>query len=130
LKVADLSIEFSRTQSKFEPEPLRLRVDDDLSTGARFNDEKSWVEFLLTRGFPMAPKLKSTSVDGLMKGVHSEGAYSRLEAASDGIVDIKVEEYEGDVRNRLRIRTMRNVGFDSRWHTLKINENFEVTLEK
>jgi KaiC/GvpD/RAD55 family RecA-like ATPase len=130
LKASDLSIEFAREQSKFEPEPLRLRVDDDMSTGARFNDEKSWVEFLLTRGFPMGPKLKSTAVGGLMKGVHSVAAYNRLEAASDGIVDIKVEEQEGEIKNLLRIRTMRNLGFDSRWHTLKINENFEVTLEK
>lgn len=34
------------------------------------------------------------------------------------------------VRNFLRIRTMRNTGFDSRWHLLKINENFEVTIEQ
>ena len=130
LKVADLSIMFSREQFKLEPNPLRLRVTDDISTQARFNDEKSWVEFTLTRGFPLASLVKSTSVHGLMKGVHSDWVYSRFEAANDGIVDVKVEEYEGEVRNRLRIRTMRNVGFDSRWHTLKVNENIEVTLEK
>ena len=107
-----------------------MRVDDDLSTGVRFNDEKSWVEFVLTRGFPMGPKLKSTSIAGLMKGVHSQVAYNRLEAASDGIVDIKVEEQEGEIRNLLRIRTLRNTVFDSRWHRLKINDNFQVTLDK
>ncbi len=74
--------------------------------------------------------IKLTGVFGLMKGVYSEWVYSRLEAASDGIVDIKVEEFEGEVRNLLRIRTMRNLSFDSRWHVVKINENFEVTLEK
>ena len=130
LKVADSSITFSREQFKLEPNPLRLRVTDDLSTQARFNDEKSWVEFQLTRGYPLASMNKSTSVHGLMKGVHSDWVYSRFESVSDGIVDVKVEEYEGEVRNRLRIRTMRNVGFDSHWHTVKINENFEVTLEK
>jgi KaiC/GvpD/RAD55 family RecA-like ATPase len=65
-----------------------------------------------------------------MKGVHGESVYSRLEAASDGIVDIKVEELGGEIKNLLRIRTMRNIAFDSRWHILKISENFEVTLEK
>ena len=115
---------FSREQFKLEPNPLRFRVTDDISTQARFNDEKSWVELQLTRGFPLASINKSTSVHGLMKGVHSDWVYSRFEAANDGILDVKVEEFEGEVRNRLRIRTMRNVGFDSHWHTLKINENF------
>ena len=96
----------------------------------RFNDEKSCVEYFLTRDLPLGPIIKLTGVFGLMKGVYSEWVYSRLEAASNGIVDIKVEEFEGEVRNLLRIRTMRNLSFDSQWHVVKINENFEVTLEK
>jgi KaiC/GvpD/RAD55 family RecA-like ATPase len=129
-KVADLSIYISREQFKFEPDPQRLSVVDDLSTYARFNDEKSWVEYLLTRFLPLGSMIKLTNVHGMMKGVHTDSVYSRFEAANDGIVDIKVEEFEGEVRNRLRIRTMRNLGFDSRWHTMKINENLEVTLDK
>jgi KaiC/GvpD/RAD55 family RecA-like ATPase len=130
IKAADLSITFSREQFKHEPNPLRLRITDDWSTFARFNDEKAMVEFTLTRAIPLATILKSTSVGGLMKRVHSEWVYSRLEAANDGVVDVKVEELEGEMKNLLRIRTMRNVGFDSRWHALKIGENFEVTLER
>jgi len=128
-KVADLSIYISREQFKFEPDPQRLSVVDDLSTYARFNDEKSFVEYLLTRFIPLGQMIKLTNVHGLMKGVHSDWVYSRFEAANDGIVDVKVEEYEGEIRNLLRIRTMRNLGFDSHWHALKINENFEVTLK-
>ena len=130
IKAADLSISFSREQFKFEPDSLRLRITDDYSTFARFNDEKSMIEFTLTRAYPLASILKSTGVGALMRGVHGESVYSRLEAGSDGIVDIKVEEVGGEVKNLLRIRTMRNVGFDSRWHPLKIDQNFEVTLEK
>jgi len=65
-----------------------------------------------------------------VRGVHSDWVYSRLEAASDGIVDVKVEELGGEVKNLLRIRTLRNVGCDSRWHPLVVNDNFEVSLEK
>jgi len=65
-----------------------------------------------------------------MKGVHGETVYSRLEPGSDGIVNLKVEELEGEVKNLVLIRTMRNVGFDSRWPALNIGENFEVTLER
>jgi KaiC/GvpD/RAD55 family RecA-like ATPase len=130
IKAADLSIMFSREQFKMEPDPLRLRITDDWSTFARFNDEKSMVEFTLTRAIPLATVLKATGIAGLMRGVHSEWVYSRIEAANDGIVDVKAEEVGGEVKNLFRIRTMRNVGFDSRWHTLKIGENFDVTVER
>ena len=48
----------------------------------------------------------------------------------DGIVDFKLEEAEGEMVNFMRIRRMREIGFQSRWHRLKLDENFEVTLEK
>ncbi len=130
LKAADVSILFSRQQFQMKPDPDRLRVTDDWSTYGRFNDEKSWVEFLLTRGLPLARILKSTSLAGLMKGMHSEWVYNRLEAACDGVIDFKVEEIDGEVKNFMRIRLLRNTRFDSRWHLLKFGENFEVTLEK
>lgn len=131
LKVADLSIEYSRKEFKYEPDPLRLRITDDLSTFSRFNDEKSWVEFYLTREIPLSSINQSTSVHGLMKDVHSAWVYSRFEAANDGIVDVKIKENEGEgIRNLLRVRTMRNVRFDSRWHALKIGENHRVSLGK
>jgi len=130
LKAADLSIMFSREQFKLKPDPLRLRITDDWSTFARFNDEKTMVEFTLTRAHPLATMIKATGIAGLMKGVHSDWVYSRLEAANDGIVDVKVEELGGEIKNLLRIRTMRNVSFDSRWHVLKIDGNFDVTIER
>jgi len=45
-----------------------------------------------------------------------------LEATVDGIIDF--------TRDLIRIRSMRNVGYDREWHELKIGENFEVTLAK
>jgi len=50
---------------------------------------------------------------------------------SDGIIDFRIKTESEEVVNMIRIRTMRNVGFDSRWHRLRIShENFEVTLEE
>jgi len=129
LKTSDLSIGYSREQFKFDSDPLRLRIADDWSTVTRFNDEKTMIEFSLTRALPLSTMLQSTGITGLMTGLHSESVYSRLEAANDCIVDIKVEELKGEVKNLMRIRTFRNLSFDSRWHTLKIG-NFEVSLEE
>ena len=55
---------------------------------------------------------------------------SRLEAASDGVIDIKLDETTEEARSMMRIRAMRNAGFDARWHRLKIGDHSEVSVEK
>jgi len=112
------------------PSPEWCRILDDFSCLGRFNEEKSWVEFVRTRMLPISSLWKSTGIGGLMKGVHSEWAYKNLEAACDGVVDFKLDETGEEARSMIRIKSMRNVGFDSRWHTLKVADNSEVTLEK
>lgn len=129
LKVADISISISKWMQE-APAPGHLIISDDESTFGRFNDEKAWIELELTRLIPGGRMRKVTAIAAVMIGVHSEWAYKRFEGASDGIVDFKLEEREGRTRTIMRIRNMRNVGFDSQWHPLKINDNFEIILEK
>jgi KaiC/GvpD/RAD55 family RecA-like ATPase len=72
-----------------------------------------------------------TCLRGVIRDVHSSLVYKRLESVSDGIIDLRIETESEEIVNMIRIRTMRNVGFDSRWHRLRIShENFEVTLEE
>lgn len=128
LKVADLSIMFSKEQMRGSLQPDRLRINDNGSVTARFNDEKSWVEFLLARGFPMSSIRKLTTIYPVVKGVHSEWAYKELEAVVDGIIDFNLEEESKATRDLMRIRIMRNVPFNREWHEVRLNENFEVSL--
>ena len=130
LKVSDLSLIFSQIQFRRPPEPGTLNISDNTSTVARFNDEKSWVEYVLTRPIRMGRIRGHTMIRGVMEGVHSGWVYKQLESAHDGIIDFKFDETRDPPRNKMRIRTMRNVTFDGSWHELKIGENFEVTLEK
>lgn len=131
VKVADLSIIFSpRGTNAHMPIPDELRIMDDLSFLTRFNDEKACLELWLSRMFPFAYSWKSTLIAGIIRGVHSDWVYRRLEAAADGVIDFTVEEKDENVTNSIRIRLMRNVGFDSRWHQLKLGGNFEVTIKK
>ncbi len=132
LRVADLSIWVSRDVMGQQPSwasPQVLRIHDNISTLARFNDDRAWVEFELTRGLAVAPLRKMTLLMGLISGVHNEWVYKTLEAAVDGIIDFKMEDTGKERRDVIGIRMMRNVGFDRSWHPLKIGENFEVTLE-
>jgi KaiC/GvpD/RAD55 family RecA-like ATPase len=131
LKVADLSIFFSKLLTSPIVRPLNpewLRVFDDFSFLDRFNAERSWVELILSRIIPTAYTWRSTIVAGILRGVHSEWAYKRLEAAADGVVDFKVDETNGRTRDLVRVRQMRNAGFDRQWHELKVNENLEIQL--
>jgi len=138
LKAADLSVLHSKYMMASEdavellrptPSPDWLRILDDTSCLARFNEEKSWVEFLRTRLIPISSLWTSTGIGGVIKGVHSEWVYKSLEAAVDGVIDIKLDETSEEARSMMRIRSMRNVGFDSRWHPLRIDENSKVSLE-
>jgi len=130
LKVADLSVAYSRDRMRLPPSPDVIEIVDDLTVFARFNDEKNWVEWELTRDFAAYKMQKVTNILGLIKGVHSEWAYKRLEAASDGVIDFKVDEVSDPPRHIMRIRSMRSVGFDGRWHQLNLNENLEVVPAK
>jgi len=71
-------------------DPNQLIIGDSASVLARFNEEKVWVEFFLTRSLPAQMR----------------------------------------ARSMMRVRFMKNASFDGRWHALKANENFEITLEK
>ena len=138
LKAADLSIAIAKETKSFLSgvdsgmggNPEYLRIWDNCSVMARFNDDKAWVEFLVTRIFPSAFYTKSTLIVGVIRGVHNDWVYRQLEEAADGVIDFKIEEIGEETRDVVRIRSMRNVAFDRRWHRLKIGENFEVKLEK
>jgi KaiC/GvpD/RAD55 family RecA-like ATPase len=131
LKVADLSIDFMKNQLTGPAISDRIRITDNGSVHGRFNDERSWVEFLLTRALQIAPTRKSTAITGLMTGVHSEWVYKQMEGAHDSIVDFRLEETSnGETTDVMRIRNARNVTFTKGWRRLKIGKNFEVTLDK
>ncbi len=130
LKAADLSLWMGKEATHEPPAPEFLVMADNNSVLDRFNAEKNWIELYLTRMVPMARPRQITQLLPFMSGIHSAWAYKQLEAAVDGIVDFKLDETTDPAQNLIRIRNLRNVGFDGRWHELNIAENFEVTLRE
>jgi len=130
LKVADVSLWIAKESMAELPAPEFLVIADNCSVIDRFNDEKNWVELYLTRPIPMAKSRQLTQIMGFMSGIHTSRAYKQLEAAVDCIIDFKLDETSDPAQNLIRIRSLRRVGFDGRWHKLKLTENLEVVLEK
>ena len=130
LKVNDLSIWIAREAMVESASPEFLVVAENNSILDRFNDEKNWVELFLTRPIPMAKSRQITQLIGFISGIHSNWAYKQLEAATDGIIDFKVDEAGEVTRDLMRIRALRKTRFDRKWHELKVAENSEVTLQK
>jgi len=130
LKVADLSLYFSKEWMRIPSSPDLLRVTDDISCLSRFNDEKNWVEIFLSRYVPSTSRANSTTIRGIINGVHSDWVYRTLEASVDGIIDFRLQESGKGMKNFMRVRTLRNVAFDSEWHALSVDDSFKVTLEK
>jgi len=109
------------------PIPGFLEISDNTSAVARFNDEKAWVEYVVTRVFPATSMI---DIRGLMREVQSEWVYKQLEGAHEGVIDLKVEEEGKTTMDLIRIRSMRDVDFNREWHELKIGENSEICLVK
>ena len=99
LKIADLSIEWQRDMKRATPEgpPGSLTICESESEILRFNEETAFVEWKLGRNIPYDRKEKRISLFGLVRGIHSESFYKRIESGVDGVVDCRVMEQEGQI---------------------------------
>jgi len=136
LKASDLSILWAKGEKAAEVEGLPrtqervLRIVDNISSLDRFNPEKTWVEFVLTRVIPRTLRWNQVTMIGLSRGLHSDWVYKTLEGATDGVIDFRLDEEGEETRDRFRIRTMRNVNFERKWYPLNIGQNFEISLRR
>jgi KaiC/GvpD/RAD55 family RecA-like ATPase len=137
LKIADLSLEWLRTSKsgarapydivEFWPEGS-LIVAESFSGILRFNEEKAFVEWMESRVNPEERKRRSITIQGLVRGIHSDWLYKRMESASDGIIDLRVMEREEETKNLIRVRSLKGQPHDSRWHEIEIKSNGEAIL--
>ena len=134
LKVTDLSVQLLKLMKDGSPDvvdtwpPGHLLIIESISPMLRFNEEKAFLDWLETRLNPYERKMKRIEMQGVVRGVHSESFYKRMESASDGVVEIRVMERGDEVKNLLRVRSLRGQPHDSRWHEIQVKPNGEATL--
>jgi KaiC/GvpD/RAD55 family RecA-like ATPase len=136
LKVADLSVQWLKGQKQgWETSdvaenwpPGALNVTESWSELLRFNEENPVVEWLQSRIFPNERKAKRVVLGGIVRGIHSESFYKRIEGASDGVIDIRVMERGDEIKNLLRVASLKGQPHDTRWHEIQIKPNGEAVL--
>ncbi len=135
LKVADLSLE-SLKLSKQEPQPWdvaetlspELLLSESHSQMLRFNEEKPYLEWLISRAHPNNRRAKRNVFSGVVREVHTVAFYKQLESDCDAVIDLRVMERDEEAKNLLRIRSLKGQPHDARWHEIQIKRNGEATL--
>ncbi len=106
-----------------------LHVDDNTSIFNRYFKEQDILNTFQTRVFPLTRILDLSVFMSVVSGVWSESFYKQFETQSDGVIDFKTEEEEGQLENFVRVRSIRGKSCDSRWRHLRLESSGEVTLE-
>jgi len=136
LKVADLSVEMLKA-SKDEytghldrpgRSPVYLDIIESISEMLRFNEEKPYLEWMASRVTPRERMRKGATLHGCVRGLHSELFYKRMEAISDGVIDVSMREQDGESKSFLRLRSLRGQPYNGRWHRIDVEPNGEATL--
>ena len=134
LKIPDLSISAAQVIKKGraegipEEEKWWVHVDDNTAIITRYNPENTVLDFWRTRHFPSSRLYQEITFYSILKGTVSETFLSQLETISDGIIDFKCEDKEGELAQLVRVRRMRGKKFNSRWQRLNVSETGEVTI--
>ena len=134
LKVADLSIEWLRLMKDGHPyivenwPPGHIIVLESFSPMLRFNDEKTFLDWIEGRFNPYERSKNRIELQGVIRGVHSESFYRRMESASDGVLEVRLMERGEEVKNLLRVRSVKGQPHDSRWHEIQVKPNGEATI--
>ncbi len=134
MKVTDLSVEWLKLMKDGSPyivdswPPGHLIIIESLSPMLRFNEEKTFLDWVEARFNPFARSTRDIELHGLVRGVHSESLYRRMESASDGLVDIRVMERGDEVKNLFRVRSLKGQPHDTRWHEIQVKSNGEATV--
>jgi KaiC/GvpD/RAD55 family RecA-like ATPase len=136
LKVADLSVQLLKDMKQGLESgvfwenwpPGALTVVESDSQMLRFNEEKPFLEWEISRGNPLIRRAKRVAFLGFVRGIHSESFYKQFESDADGVIDLRVMERDEEAKNLLRIRSLKGQPHDARWHEIQIKRNGEASL--
>ena len=86
------------------------------------------LEWTISRVNPNERRAKRIFLSGVVRDVHTESFYKQLEMDYDGVIDLRVMERGEEVKNLLRVRSLKGQPHDTRWHEIQIKRNGEAAL--
>lgn len=114
----------------FEKEEKRwLHIDDNETTLLQFSDEESILNGWRTTFVPMAKSRELLILHGLVVGIASESFYRKTETMADAVIDVRTREEGGRLENYIRLRSLRESKFDSRWHKIELTNDGNIEVE-
>ena len=136
LKVSDLGVHWLKASKQgWDAEDVAeawpagvLGIFESNSELLRFNEESQFVEFLQSRVLPNERRAKRIGLAGLVRGIHSETLYRRVESATDGVIEVVVSERDDEAQDLLRVKSLKGQPRDARWHRIRVKPNGEASL--
>ncbi len=68
-------------------------------------------------------------ISGITSGVHPSNLYEELKLISDGVVEIKLAEDQGEIVNTVRARSMKGQNVDTRTRRIVFDDRMKVSLK-
>jgi KaiC/GvpD/RAD55 family RecA-like ATPase len=105
-----------------------LHIDDDTSVLLHYNQEKEFLDYWRTRNIPLARAHETVMLHSVLTGTASESFYRKFESLCDGIIEFKSEEKSGQLEQYVRVSVMRGKTCDTRWRSIRLKDDGEVTF--
>ena len=68
-------------------------------------------------------------INGITSGVHPSNLYEELKLISDGVIEIKLAEHQGEIVNTVRARSMKGQNVDTHTRRIAFDSGMKVSLE-
>lgn len=107
----------------------RFHIDDNIGVLLQYNDEKTFVDYWRVRSIPYTRASENFVLHGMLAGVASEACYKQLESLSDGIMDFRSHEDQGELQHYVRLRRLRGESCDTRWRRLRLDKDGRVSID-
>lgn len=108
-------------------ERLVLYIFENMSDVVAASDERTFLKFY-QRWTSRLVALGRVTIEDFVRGVHSESFVNSVVAGAHSIVELRVEEIDGELVDVLRVRAFRGRRVDSRRHVVRFDEALRPTL--
>ena len=105
-----------------------VHVDDNMSVLLQLFEEDDLADFYRTTMVPWTRARELVLLSSVVTGVASEGFYRKFEASADGVIDFASREEDGEIKQWVRLRSIKGGSPDTRWRQLKPSTDGTVSI--